>query len=80
MPTPRRSAQEMVQALERWGLERWPRFEAFYAPLREAAAREAVAARPVSKPKAAPRPPPRAPASPPTTRVDAAKLSRPKDP
>jgi hypothetical protein len=37
----RRSAQEMVLALERWGFEREPVLRPMFAPLRELAAREA---------------------------------------
>ncbi len=79
MPTTRRSAQEMLQALERWGLERWAGLRVLYAPLHEAAAREATAARALSKPKPAPRTAAPAPTAPPAIRLDAAKPARPQN-
>jgi hypothetical protein len=53
MANTRRSAIEMVQALERWGLERWPQLRPLFEPLREAAAQEAAAQATATKPKGA---------------------------
>jgi hypothetical protein len=67
MSNPKPSAQEMVLALERWGLERGPKLRALYAPLREAAAQEAAAQRALTKPRSTrTSPPAAAPARPDT--------------
>jgi hypothetical protein len=82
MSKTRPSAQQMVLALERWGLERWPRLRPLYTPLREAAAKEAESQRALTKPKptrtnapaaqpARPNPGPRPAASPNPTRPKA---------
>jgi hypothetical protein len=51
MSNTKRSAQEMVQALECWGVERGPRLRELFAPLREAAAKEAAQAGAIATPK-----------------------------